>query len=293
MKKVFTLALSISILVACGEKKEEAIKFESEKQKLSYALGADFAGPIVGAGQEASVLDLEAVANGFETALNEDDYSACQQTIIESFGMNFSSPDSTKRIPGSECFGKMNGSRLYSILKEIDQVKAFDLKYVAYGYRDALMKRDTILDKGERASLLTKFQTEVQTTQMNKMKQMDQPFLDKAKSLPNTRVIEGGIVIETVQEGKGASPNMTDDVSAHYILTNTIGDTVESSFDRGEPLGINLQQVIPGWTMSFPQLKKGGKYRLYIPSELAYQNGALCFYIELVDFGAAGKFSQR
>lgn len=294
MKKIIAYVLPVAMLIACGDKKtDEVVKFESEKQKLSYALGADFAGPIVGAGAEADILDLEAVANGFEAALNEDDYSACQQTIIESFGMNFSNPDSTKRVPGSECFGKMNGSRLYTMLKEIDQIKAFDLKYLAHGYRDALMKRDTILDKGERASLLTKFQTEVQTAQLNKMKETDKPFLDNAKSLPNTKVIEGGIIIETIQEGKGGSPMMTDDVSAHYILTNTIGDTVESSFDRGEPLGINLQQVISGWTMSFPQLKKGGKYRLYIPSELAYQNGALCFYVELVNYGPAGTFSKR
>ena len=81
---------------------------------------------------------------------------------------------------------------------------------------------------------------------------------------------------------------MYDDVEAHYILTNAVGDTMESSFDRGQPLKISLQSVIPGWTMSFPQLKKGGKYRLFIPSELAYKQGALCFYIELVNYGKAG-----
>jgi FKBP-type peptidyl-prolyl cis-trans isomerase len=164
----------------------------------------------------------------------------------------------------------------------------FDFKYVAIGYRHALNKKDTLLKDGERASLLTKFQTEVQTAQMNKMKTLDKPFLDNAKSLPNTRTIDGGIVIETIQEGKGGSPAVSDEVIAHYILTNPKGDTLESSFDRNQPLTIGLQSVIPGWTMSFPQLKKGGKYRLFIPSELAYGNGALCFYVELINFGAAG-----
>lgn len=216
--------------------------------------------------------------------MNDKDYTSCQQTVIEAFGMNFMSPDSTKRESGSLCFGKLNGSRMYQMLKEVDQLQNFDLNYLAHGYSDALNKRDTLLDEGEKASLLTKFQTEVQTAQANKMKALDQPFLDNAKTLKNARVIDGGIIIETITEGKGKSPVVTDDVTAHYILTNTTGDTMESSFDRNSPLTIGLQSVIPGWTMAFPQLKKGGKYRLYIPSELAYGKGALCFYVELLDF---------
>jgi FKBP-type peptidyl-prolyl cis-trans isomerase FkpA len=289
MKKGLIYALPLVVFMACkGKNEQEVITFESEKQKLSYAMGADYASPIVNAGQEASILDLNALADGFEKSLNDSDYSACQQVIMDAFGMNFMSPDSTKKIPGSECFGKLNGSRLYQMLKEVDQLKNFDLKYMSHGYRDALNKRDTILDKGERASLLTKFQTEVQTAQAKKMKELDKPFMDNAKTLANTRIIDGGIVIETIQEGKAGSPTVSDEVVAHYILTNTKGDTLESSFDRNQPLTISLQSVIPGWTMAFPQLKKGGKYRLYIPSELGYQNGALCFYIELINFGPAG-----
>jgi FKBP-type peptidyl-prolyl cis-trans isomerase len=51
-----------------------------------------------------------------------------------------------------------------------------------------------------------------------------------------------------------------------------------------------LNGVIQGWKQSFPSLKKGGKYRLYVPAELAYgdQKGALCFYIEFINFGKAG-----
>lgn len=289
MKNKFLIALPVVVLLACGgEKKQEVVTLDSEKQKLSYAMGADFASPIVNAGEEANIIDFTALADGFEKSLNDQDYSSCQQIIIDAFGMNFMNPDSTKRVEGSECFGKLNGSRLYQMLKEVEQLQSFDLKYVAIGYRDALNKRDTILADGERASLLTKFQTEVQTAQMNKMKTLDKPFLDNAKSLANTRTIDGGIIIETIQEGKGGSPAVSDEVVAHYILTNTKGDTMESSFDRNQPLTIGLQSVIPGWTMAFPQLKKGGKYRLYIPSELAYGNGALCFYIELINFGQTG-----
>ena len=52
--------------------------------------------------------------------------------------------------------------------------------------------------------------------------------------------------------------------------------------------------VIPGWTYVVPKMKKGGKYRVYIPWQLAYgeQMGreSLCFVIELVDYAKAGSF---
>lgn len=293
MKKVFIFILPVTILIACGGKKQESevVKFDTEKQKLSYALGADYASPFLTAGPEVESIDFEAMADGFEKSLNDEDYSSCQQTVIDAFGMSFSSPDSTKRKPGSECFGKLNGSRLFQMLKELDQVEKMDFKYITYGYRDALLKRDTILDKAERASLLTAFQTDIQSSQAKKTQELEKPFMDKAKALKNAKTIDGGIVIETIVEGKGGSPNMEDEVVAHYILTNTVGDTLESSFDRNEPLTISLTSVIPGWTMSFPHLKKGGKYRLFIPAELAYgsSKGALCFYIELIDYKPKGK----
>lgn len=288
------LVAPLSLLFAgCGEeqKTEEVVKLETYKDKLSYCMGADFAGPIIQAGADADFLNFDLVAAGFKDGLNEGDYSSCQQTVMDAFGERFMNIDSTKVDAGSECFGKLNGSSLYNILKEVEELDQFDMEKLAIGFRHALMKGDTLVEKMERAKILQEFQTKVQTAQMEKMKKMDQPFLDKAKSLPNTTVIDGGIVIETIQAGKGGSPAMTDDVEAHYILTSTAGDTIESSVAMGQPLKINLQGVIPGWTMSFTQLKKGGKYRLYIPSDLAYGKGALCFYIELLNYGPAGSIA--
>ncbi len=278
------------LFAACGEeqKTEEVVKLETYKDKLSYCMGADFANPIIQAGAEADFLNFDMVATGFKDGLNDGDYSACQQTVMDAFGARFMDIDSTKIDAGSECFGKLNGSSLYSILKEVERLDQFDMEKLAIGFRHALMKSDTLVEKMERAKILQEFQTEVQTAQMEKMQKLDQPFLEKAKSVPGAKVIDGGIVIETIKEGKGGSPAMTDDVEAHYILTNPAGDTLESSVDMGQALKINLQGVIAGWTMSFTQLKKGGKYRLYIPSDLAYGKGALCFYVELIDFGPAG-----
>lgn len=292
MKNTFLILLLTSAFVACNSKKEEkAVVLETAKQKLSYALGADLASSIANAGEVLNLIDLNALATGFKEGLNDEDYSTCQKTIIDAFGMQFSNPDSTKKVVGSTCLGKLDASSIYNLLVEYNQLEKFDVNYLAIGYKDALFKRDSILAQDERATLLTSFKEDLNKIQIQKMAELEKPFFDQAKALENAREIDGGIIIETIKEGTGGSPEVTDNVVAHYILTNTKGDTLESSFDRGQPLDISLQGVIPGWTMSFPQLKKGGEYRLYIPASLAYgpSKGALCFYVELIDFKSPEK----
>ncbi len=290
--KFILLPLLALTVIACGQKKDTAslpvVEFSSDKQKLSYSLGSDYAKRVVNNGID-QLIDVNVTIDGFEKALNDADYSYCEKTLEEAFGVNFMDIDSTKKVQGSECFGKIEASGFYQWLKQVNQVNSIDLKYLSYGYRDALLKRDTLVEQGERASLLTKFQTEIQTQLMDKMNELEKPFFENAKALKNTRVIDGGIVIETLREGKGSSPKTSDQVTVNYVLTNTLGDTLDSSFKRSQPLTISLQSVIPGWTMSFPHLKKGGEYNLYIPSNLGYgmSKGALKFYVELIDFGPA------
>jgi len=291
MKKILFWVLPLTIIVACGDgkKAEETVVLETFKDKLSYAMGAANAQSFANdeSGQTAK-LDLDLVAKGFEENLTGENADACRETLKKCFGEDFQSFDSTYRKEASECLGKLTAAELYRQMKDVDQLSKFDMKKVGIGFRHGLTKADTLLKKEEKDKLLQDFVAEVTQGQSQKMAKMDAPFMAKAKALPNTKEIDGGIIIETLKAGTGGSPTMYDDVEAHYILTNPAGETVESSYDRGEPLKISLQSVIPGWTMGFPQLKKGGKYRLYIPSELAYKQGALCFEIDLLNYGKAG-----
>lgn len=285
------------IFAACSEepKTEEVVKLETSKDKLSYCMGADFARPILQAGDVIDFMNFEKVADGFAAALNENDYSSCNQVMLEAFGPQFMQIDSSRIDEGSECFGKLNGSQLYMVLKEVNKLEKFDLEKMAIGFRHALMKGDTLVETAERAKILQEFQDEVMAEQRMKLKEMDGPFLNAAKALPNTREIDGGIVIETIKEGKGSSPSMTDDVRAHYVVTMANGDTLESSFVAGKPIDINLQGAFMGWRLGFPNLKKGGKYNLYLPSDMGSPQNPqpLKFYIEFIDFGPMGTFTQQ
>jgi len=102
-----------------------------------------------------------------------------------------------------------------------------------------------------------------------------------------------GLQYETIKEGTGPAPAATDTVKVHYVGTLLDGTKFDSSIDRGEPAEFGVNQVIAGWTEALQLMPVGSKYKLYIPSAIAYgaqgagqaipPNAALVFEVELLD----------
>ena len=114
-----------------------------------------------------------------------------------------------------------------------------------------------------------------------------------AENAKNDSVVqtESGLQYMVLKEGTGAKPGPTDNVTVHYTGRLLDGTVFDSSMD-GEPATFPLNRVIPGWTEGLQLMSEGAKYRLFIPSELAYgENGAgdkilpnstLIFDVELI-----------
>ena len=81
---------------------------------------------------------------------------------------------------------------------------------------------------------------------------------------------ESGLQYEVLTTGEGSSPTPQDNVTVHYTGTLTDGTVFDSSVERGEPATFGVSQVIPGWTEALQLMSVGDKFRLVIPSELAY-----------------------
>ena len=115
-----------------------------------------------------------------------------------------------------------------------------------------------------------------------------------AENAKNDSVIqtESGLQYMVLKEGTGAKPDSTDMVTVHYTGRLIDGKVFDSSIERGEPATFGLTQVIPGWTEGLQLMSEGSKYRLFIPSELAYgekgagndilPNSTLIFDVELI-----------
>jgi len=73
-----------------------------------------------------------------------------------------------------------------------------------------------------------------------------------------------------VSEGKGPKPTKDNTVKVHYTGTFIDGKVFDSSVQRGEPVEFPITGVIPGWTEALMLMNVGSKYRVVIPSNLAY-----------------------
>ena len=118
-------------------------------------------------------------------------------------------------------------------------------------------------------------------------------FLETNKAREGVKVTESGLQYEVLTEGTGAKPTAEDKVRVHYHGTLIDGTVFDSSVDRGEPATFGVGQVIKGWTEALQLMPVGSKYKLVIPSELAYgergaggdigPNTTLIFEVELLE----------
>ena len=112
---------------------------------------------------------------------------------------------------------------------------------------------------------------------------------DEAKTITT---LPSGLQYEVIKMGDGPKPQLTDSVECHYHGTLINGQVFDSSMDRGETATFPLQGVIKGWTEILQLMPVGSKWKVTIPSDLAYgdrgagqmiQPGStLIFIIELI-----------
>ncbi len=120
-----------------------------------------------------------------------------------------------------------------------------------------------------------------------------QAFLAENKKKEGIVTTESGLQYEVLKEGNGEKPKSTDTVKVHYQGTLIDGTVFDSSIERGEPTSFPVNGVIPGWSEAVQLMNVGSKYRLFVPSELAYKergagmligpNAALIFEVELLE----------
>lgn len=117
-------------------------------------------------------------------------------------------------------------------------------------------------------------------------------FLAENGKRMEVRTTPSGLQYEVLTEGDGPQPSADDQVEVHYTGKFIDGTVFDSSVDRGQPATFGVTQVIPGWVEALQLMKAGSKWRLFIPSALAYgpngvpgaigPNQTLIFDVELI-----------
>ncbi|HEY9363818.1 MAG TPA: FKBP-type peptidyl-prolyl cis-trans isomerase [Chitinophagaceae bacterium] len=151
----------------------------------------------------------------------------------------------------------------------------------------------SLLNEPQINSCITNYLQKIKTEKMTKTKEAGQAFLQANKSKPGVIALPSGLQYQVLTEGTGPKPTATDKVKCHYHGTLVDGTVFDSSVERGEPATFPVNGVIQGWVEALQLMPVGSKWRLFIPSELAYgerQAGAkilpgstLIFDVELLE----------
>ena len=103
------------------------------------------------------------------------------------------------------------------------------------------------------------------------IKKEGQAFLAINGKRKGVVTLASGLQYEVIKAGTdNAKPALTSKVKCHYHGTLINGTVFDSSVDRGEPITFELNRVIRGWQEALQLMTVGSKWKLYVPSDLAY-----------------------
>lgn len=164
---------------------------------------------------------------------------------------------------------------------------------MASAFRAAVLGEETTMTREEADSVVRGYFEEAGKAEAQKNLEEGNAFLEENLQREGVESTESGLQYEILEEGTGEKPDADDQVRVHYHGTLIDGTVFDSSVERGEPAVFGVSQVIPGWTEALQMMKVGGKWKIYLPSLIAYgergaggdigPNQTLIFEVELLE----------
>jgi FKBP-type peptidyl-prolyl cis-trans isomerase FklB len=220
--------------------------------------------------------------------------AACQQT-------NNVSHNEKVAVELKDQQDKVTYSIGYNIGNNLKQQK-IDVRpeVLSKGINDALSGGEQMMTQEEMQATMKEFQSEQMAKMQkereelaSKNKTEGEKFLAENKKKEGVVTLDSGLQYEVIKEGNGNKPSASDTVVVHYKGTLLDGTEFDSSYKRGQPATFPVNGVIPGWTEALQLMKEGAKWKLFIPSDLAYgergagrvigPNATLIFDVELIE----------
>ena len=169
-----------------------------------------------------------------------------------------------------------------------------NLEIISSVFRKALIGEETIMTIDEAYEYIQLYFEKVSQKEAQKNLEEGNAFLEKNKSRAGVQVTASGLQYEIITAGTGAKPSAEDQVQVHYHGTLIDGTVFDSSVERGEPVIYPVGgSMIAGWTEALQLMPVGSKWKIYMPSNLAYgepgaggaigPNTVIIFEIELFD----------
>ena len=205
-----------------------------------------------------------------------------------------------KTDPADSTLLKNEGDSLSYVLGE---VAAFNLKSNGFGdidinpdafmraVMDVLGGKQPLISDVTANNMLNQYMMNLQAKKSKVNIEAGAAFLAENAKRPEVKTTASGLQYEVIVQGTGIKPTAIDTFVAHYRGTLIDGTEFDASYNRGQPLEMEANRVIAGWTEGLQLMSVGSKYKFYIPYNLAYgirEQGAipggstLIFEVELL-----------
>lgn len=171
--------------------------------------------------------------------------------------------------------------------------QSINVEDFAQAIKDVLDRKETAISHNEAREIVNKYFEELETKLNAENIEKGKSFLKENAKRPGVVTLPSGLQYEVITEGNGKKPSATDRVKCHYEGTLIDGTLFDSSIKRGKPAIFGVNQVIKGWVEALQLMTEGAKWKLFIPSELAYgaqqagemipPHSTLIFEVELIE----------
>ena len=149
-------------------------------------------------------------------------------------------------------------------------IKSLNIEKLARGIQDVLEQKKPEITYQEAQELIDEYFRKLQEQSSEKTISEGKAFLESNGKRPEVITLKSGLQYEIINKGNGNQPKASDKVRVHYHGTLIDGTVFDSSVRRGEPATFGVTQVISGWVEALQLMPVGSKWKLYIPSNLAY-----------------------
>lgn len=171
-------------------------------------------------------------------------------------------------------------------------IKELNVEDFAKGIATVYKGEQPEISYDEAKAIINAYFENLQNAALTANKEAGEAFLRENAQKEGVFILPSGLQYEVITAGEGEKPKATDSVKCHYHGTLLDGRVFDSSVSRGEPAVFGVNQVIQGWVEALQKMAVGSKWRLFIPSHLAYgergagemiaPNTTLIFEVELL-----------
>lgn len=289
MKKltfVAAIAMAAASFTACNNSAPKA-DLKTDLDTLSYAIGM---------AQTNGLKDYLVMRLGVDTAYMED--------FLRGVNEGANAGDDKKKnayIAGLQIGQQISNQMMPGINHELfgnDSTQSISLKNFMAGFSTAVLGSKGLMTQEKAVKTMQEKMDKIKSVAMEKQygnyKKKNEAFVEKYAKKEGVKKLGKGVLYTVIKEGKGPMPKDTSLVTLHYEGKLIDGTVFDSSYKRGEPAPMRVNQVIPGFTEALLHMPVGSVWEVCIPQDQAYGPreageikpfSALIFKIELISLG--------